>query len=142
MRTGIRYADDTVLIAYNFNDQHELVNRIEEHSYNVGLNINIKKIKLMVITRKPQMFANARITFNGRPIEQVSKFKYLRTCLCEKWASDIEIKSRIEQVRNAFFNLRKVLTCTDFDLSLRLRFTRCYVWSVLLGGLDPESKYH
>lgn len=39
--------------------------------------------------------------------------------------------------RGAFINLfRKVFTNTDFDLGLRVRFIECYVWSVLLYGVE------
>lgn len=31
---------------------------------------------------------------------------------------------------------RKVLTNNDFDLDLRIRFVKCYVWSVLLYGME------
>ncbi|MBV2145157.1 MAG: hypothetical protein KTM48_00180, partial [Wolbachia endosymbiont of Pissodes strobi] len=42
------------------------------------------------------------------------------TWLSEDWSSDVEI----------------VLTNSDFDLNLRIRFTKCYVWSVLLYGIE------
>lgn len=32
--------------------------------------------------------------------------------------------------------LRRVLTCPEFDLELRIRFMRCYVWSVFLYGVE------
>jgi len=69
-------------------------------------------------------------------IERVDKFKYLGTWLCEDWTSDKEVKCRIEQARQAFSKLERVLTCPDFDLDLRLRFVQCYVWSVLLYGVE------
>ena len=31
---------------------------------------------------------------------------------------------------------RNILTNTEFDLNLKIRFTKCYVWSVLLYGME------
>jgi len=38
--------------------------------------------------------------------------------------------------RSTFIKLKKVLTNTDFDLGLRIRFVKCYVWTVLLYGME------
>jgi len=51
-------------------------------------------------------------------IDRVSKFKYLGMWLPEDWTSDIEIKSRIERARQAFLGLRRVFSCSNFDLDL------------------------
>lgn len=70
----IYYADDTVLI----NDieaflQH-MPNKVFERSKEYGLNINIRKTKVMVISKTRN--STAIIFVNGLGIEQVSKFKY------------------------------------------------------------------
>lgn len=128
--------DQQQLVADNVQDLQRLVNIVGEHSRSVGLNINTKKTKFMVITRDVNKFENSEITFNGTRIERVSRFRYLGVWLSEEWSSDFEIKCRIEQARQAFLKLRRVFTCSDFDLELRLRFLRCYVWSVLLYGME------
>lgn len=133
---NIRYADDAVLVSDNIPDLQQLVTVVGEGSKSMGLNINTAKTKFMVISRNLNAFENSSITFNTKPIERVNKFKYLGAWLFEDWTSDMEVKCRIEQARQAFLKFRKVLTCSDFDLELRLRFTKCYVWSVLLYGVE------
>ena len=102
----------------------------------MGLNINTRKTKFKTISRNLNPFENSRMTLHAAPIERVDKFKYLGAWLFEDWTSDGEIKSRIEQARQAFLKLRNVLTCSDFDIELRIRFMKCYVWSVLLYGME------
>ena len=67
---NIRYADDTVLIADNIHDLQQLVNKVGEQSKAMGLNINIKKTKFMIISRNPDMFINSILTFNSRPMKE------------------------------------------------------------------------
>ena len=133
---NIRYADDGVLVCDNIVDLQQLVTIIGEYSKRIGLEINTKKTKFMIISRNLDALENSTITLNTKSIERVSKFKYLGTSLFEDWASGREIKCRIEQARQAFLKFRKVLSCSEFDLQLRLRFVKCYVWPVLLYGVE------
>jgi len=71
----IRYADDTVLIADNMEDLREMLGTVGECSKNMVLNINTKKTKFMIVTRKPQEFQNSSLTYENQPIERVNKFK-------------------------------------------------------------------
>ncbi|VEN47725.1 unnamed protein product [Callosobruchus maculatus] len=49
---------------------------------------------------------------------------------------DQEIKCRIEQARITFLKLKKFLTDKNLNFSLRYRMVKCYVWSVLLYGME------
>jgi len=51
---NICYADDTVLIADYMEDLGDMLGTVGECSKNMGLNINTKKTKFMLVTRKPQ----------------------------------------------------------------------------------------
>jgi len=103
---------------------------------NMGLNINTKKTKFMIITRKPEEFQNLSLTYENQPIERVNKVQYLGTWLCENWESDTKIRCRIENARSAFMKFKKLLINTDFNLGLRIRFVKCYVWTVLFYGME------
>ena len=54
----------------------------------------------------------------------------------ERWDFSQEIRIRIEQARSAYSKLKKVLTNRDISLELRTRVVRCYVFSVLLYGVE------
>ena len=47
----LRYADDTVLIPENKEDSRQLLTIVEEESREKGLQLNSKKIELMVISQ-------------------------------------------------------------------------------------------
>ena len=106
------------------------------HSKSMGIDINIRKTKFLIITRKPDEFQNSKLKLNNEDIERVKRFNYLGTWLCEDCSSDVEVKCRIEKARSSFVRFRNILTNTEFDLNLKIRFTKCYVWSVLLYGME------
>jgi len=91
---NIRYADDTVLIADNMEDLRDMLGTVDKCSKNMGFNINTKKTKFTIITRKPQEFQNSSLTYENQPIERVNRFKYIGTWLRENWESDTGIRHR------------------------------------------------
>ena len=50
---NIRYADDTALIADSEENLQEIVSHVKKESSNKGLDMNIKKTKVMMISRNP-----------------------------------------------------------------------------------------
>jgi len=133
---NIRYADDTTIIADSIEDLQHLMNKINLHSKEFGLNINSKKTKFMIISKNPANHSSSSMFIDNDPIERVNKFKYLGCWLNESWTSEQEIKCRVEMARAAFVKYRKILTNRDININLRLRLTKCYVWSILLYGLE------
>lgn len=131
---NIRYADDTAILADNIDDLQCLLNDINLASEALGLKINIKKTKVMIVSRND--YPNARIYLAGEEIERVKQFKYLGCLLNDKWDPETEIRSRVEQARNAFSKLRKFLTDRRLDFGLRYKMLKCYVWPVLLYGME------
>ena len=96
----------------------------------------------MVVTKK-QDTPNAKITIEGRPIEQVKKFIYLGHLITDNGKCDSEIKGRIVIARGAFNDISKVITSQKISISTRLRLIKCYAWSTLTYGAETWtiSKY-
>ena len=77
-----------------------------------------------------------RIQVVERNIEQVTQFKYLGCMLNQDWDPEQDIRCRIEQSRTIFLKLKKFLTNKILNFKLRYRTLKCYVWSVLLYGVE------
>ena len=132
---NLRYADDTGLLATDSVKLQNLINTVNERGKDYGMSINIKKTKVMVVTKK-KVTPNAKITIEGRAIEQVKKFIYLGHLITDNGKCDSEIKRRIEIARGAFNNISKVITSQKISISTRLRLIKCYVWSTLTYGAE------
>lgn len=132
---NIRYADDTVLLADSIGDLQALLFKVHSTSKNMGLNMNISKTKYMIISKTPPS-NNLQILLDKRTIEQVHQYKYLGCWVNDKWDISQEIKVRIETARSAFCKMRPVLSNRNINLKLRVRIAQCYVFSVLLYGVE------
>jgi hypothetical protein len=60
--------------------------------------------------------------------------KYLGNMLTNDGRCTCEIKSRITMAKAAF-NKRALFTST-FDLNLRKKLVKCYIWSIALYGAE------
>ncbi|CAH2267750.1 jg15167 [Pararge aegeria aegeria] len=131
---NIRYADDTILIADSLEGLQNIVNSVASVSAEYGININTKKTKFMEISRTPELINS--LYLNGQVLERVSKFRYLGTMVDDKGDHSLEVRCRIEQARNTFSRLKRVLCDRNLSIALRTRIARCYVFSVLLYGVE------
>jgi hypothetical protein len=134
---NIRYADDTVLIADSLKSLHQLVEKVNEVSNSYGLKMNLKKTKLLLVSKTATPDTNTNFVINSEPIERVTHYKYLGTWVNEKWDQSQEIKTRIEIARSAFLKMRRLLS--NRDLNLGLRRATCYVLCALNSFLWYES---
>lgn len=134
---NLRYADDTAILADNIEDLQAIINAINAKGKEFGLNININKTKLMIVSRQPH--DNADLYIDNNQIERVNKFKYLGTTLNDRWDNDEEVKIRIATARSTFIKFSTYLLRQEVPLGLRLRVVKCYIWPILLYGVETWS---
>ena len=68
-------------------------------------------------------------------LENVESFKYLGIILTNDGRCTCEIKCRIGMAKAAF-NKKRTLFTSTFNLELRKRLVKCYVWSIALYGAE------
>ena len=131
---NIRYADDTIIFADSMEGLQTLVERVAETSQLYGLDFNVKKTKYMVISKN--QIPHEQLMINNQPITTVNSYTYLGTNLNDRWDHSTEIKQRIEKARIAFVKFAKIFKSRDLPLTTKIRLLRCYVFSILLYGVE------
>ncbi|CAG9826412.1 unnamed protein product [Diabrotica balteata] len=69
------------------------MNKITYYSQQYGLNINIKKTKLIIISKK--RITEGQLYVNQSPVERVTHYNYLGTIINEERTTNQEIRARI-----------------------------------------------
>jgi hypothetical protein len=109
-----------------------MIDTLMETSKYCGMEINVKKTKVMRISRQP---SPVTITIDQTQLENVKCCKYLGSMLTEDGRCTCEIKSGIAMAK-VVFNKKKNLFTSTLDLYLRKRLVRCYVRSIALYGAE------
>lgn len=131
---NIKYADDTVVFADSHEDLQALMDKITHHSSQYGLEVNVKKTKLMIVSK--ERITGGRLLINQTAIERVDHYNYLGTIINEDWNCAQEIRARIGKARSTFNRMSTFFKSHNLALDIKVRLLRCYVFSVLLYGAE------
>uniref|UniRef100_A0A8D8UNP4 Craniofacial development protein 2 n=1 Tax=Cacopsylla melanoneura TaxID=428564 RepID=A0A8D8UNP4_9HEMI len=133
---NIRYADDTVLLANTMEELQNLLNEVTEVCDKYGLRLNTAKTKFMIVSKNKSRCTTTPLKAYGVNLEKTSSINYLGSFIHEDWDPQREIKIRIEKARSAFLKFKNLLCGHEIKLQLKIRMLRCYVFSVLLYGVE------
>jgi hypothetical protein len=99
------------------------------------MEMNVEKTKVMRISRQP---FPVNIMIDQKQLENVESFKYLGSILTNDGRCTCEIKCRIA-IAKAAFNKMKALFTSTFDLELRKKLVKCYIWSTASYGAETGT---
>ena len=124
---NLRYADDTTLMAESEEELNSLLMKVKEESENVGLQLNIPKMKIM---------ASGPITsweIDGETVETVSDFISLVSKITADGDCSHEIKRHLLLGRKFMTNLDSILKSRDIILPTKVSsqgygFSCGHVW--------------
>ena len=120
---NLRYADDTTLTAESEEELKSLLMKVKEESENVGLKLNIRKMKIK---------ASGPITswqIDGETVETVSDFIFSGFKITADGDCIHEIKRHLLLGRKSMTNLDSILKSRDITLPTKVRLSQGYGFS-------------
>ena len=127
---NLRYADDTTLMAESKEELKSLLMKVKEESENVGLKLNIQKIKIMV---------SGPITswqIDGETMETVRDFIFLGCKITADGDCSHEIKRHLTLGRKATTNLDSIFKSRDITLPTKINLVKAMVFPVVIYGCE------
>ena len=131
MVKALRFADDQAMLANKEEHLQHIMDELNRTSEEYGMKINIKKTKVMRISREAKGEKNMKITINGEEVEQVTEFCYLGSLISEDAKCHKEIRKRIAMGKEAFTK-RKELLKGGLNRDIKKRMVKALIWSVTL----------
>ena len=127
---NLRYADDTTLMAENEEELRSLLIEVKEESENLGLKLNIQKIKIM---------ASSPIIsweIDGKTVETVADFIFLGSKITadDHWCH--EIKRSLFLGRKVMTKLNSTLKSRDITLPAKVRLVKAKLFLVVMCGCE------
>ena len=134
---NIRFADDTALVADSLEKLQQMLNILITSSKDRGLNLNVKKTEIMVISRKKsEDIPRVVLRSENEIIKQVKTFKYLGSSISENGRCEEEIGKRIAIAKQTFGRMKNLLTNRKLSIGTRKQAIKTYIWSILLYGAE------
>ena len=128
--SNLGYADDTILMAENEEEQKSLLMKVKEESENVGLKLNIQKTKIM---------PSGPITsweIDGETVETVSDFILGGSKITADGDCSQEIKRHLLLGRKVMTNLDSILKSRDITLPTKVHLVKATVFPVVMYGCE------
>ena len=133
MINDVRFSDDQGMVSNTEKGLQKIVDRLDEASKRYEMKINVKKTKVMIVSKKAGK--KLKIVIDGKEVEQVDKFKYLGAMLTEDGKAMTDIKVREAMAKEAFSKRRELLV-RKMSKRTKKRIVKCLVWSVALYGCE------
>ena len=129
---NLRYADDTALTTLNGTVSQTLLDKVNAYGKPYGMEMNVAKQRVWKLVK---LYIIVDLEFDGKPIEQVSKFVYLGRMTSEDGRGDARIAPRIVIAKRAFANMRKLLTSRSINIFLEIQAIKmsCLVYTYILS---------
>ena len=145
----LKYADDTVITGYLFNDPNEYVSQVDEFVSwcdDHHLSLNTSKTKEMIFDFRRDNTQHEPLRIHGNAIEQVHEYKYLGTIIDDKLSWKENCKSIQTKSNQRMFFLRK-LKKFQIDRTILTLFYQSIIQSVItfnfictFGNMSNEQK--
>src|SRR4051812_2889142 len=134
--TNLRFADDAVLITDKRKKLQKMISRLNETCKDYGMEINVKKTKVMVLGSTDEQGKKQRAVRLGEvTLEQVTRFKYLGSWITDDAKSEVDIRAKIGMAKAAFWQ-NKELMRRNIRFSTKIKILHCYVFSILNYGCE------
>jgi hypothetical protein len=129
----VRFADDQGMVADSELGLQRLMDGLVRTAKQYDMKINVKKTKVMRVSRKGE--GDISIFIEGQRVEQVQKFKYLGSLMTADGRCEEEIKVRIGMAKDAFSKRKELLT-QKMSVDVKKQIVKTVVWSVALYGAE------
>ena len=123
---NLRYADDTILMAESKEELKSLLMKVKEYSENAGLNLNIRKMKIM---------SSCPITswqIEGEKVEAMTDFISLDSKIAMDGDCSREIKRHMLLGKKAMTNLNSMLRSRDITLPIKVHLVKAVIFPVVM----------
>ena len=124
---NLRFADDTTLMAESEEELKSLLIKVKEESEEVGLKLNIQKMKII---------ASTSWQTDGATVETVSDFIFGGSKITEDGDCSHEIKRHLFLGRKVMTNLDSIFKSRDITLPTNVPLVKAMVFLVVMYGCE------
>ncbi|KAJ4442283.1 hypothetical protein ANN_12151 [Periplaneta americana] len=128
------YADDVNMLRENPQTIKENMGILLEARKEIGLEVNPKKTKYMIMSRDQNIVRNGNIKIGNLSFQEAEKFKYLGATVTNINDTREEVKYRINMGNACYYSVEKILSSSLLSKNLKIRIYKTIILPVVLYG--------
>jgi len=133
----LAYADDIVLVTENEAGMKGMIKSMEEYVKGKGLEVNVKKTKIMRCRKEGGKWKKVRWMWKGEKVEEVKSFKYLGYIIMKNGEQKEHVKDRVKRAARIMGQVWSIgKRKFGKDWSKRIWLFDKLVWSVINYGVE------
>ena len=105
----------------------------------IGLELNDKKTKYMVMSQDQHVVQNYNIYIGNKSFERVEHFKYLGTSLMNQNSIHEEIKCRLQSENACYYSVQNLLSFSVMSKNIKVKIYRTIILPFVLYGCETWS---
>jgi retron-type reverse transcriptase len=134
----LAYADYVNIVGENIDTIQRNTKALLDTSKEVGLEVNPKKTKYMLVSRCQKAGQRQSIKIGNMSFESVAKFKYLGTLTDQNYIHE-EIKSRLNSGNACYHSVQSLLSSRLLSMNVKVKIYKTIILPVVLYGCETWS---
>ena len=122
-----------MLLEKSEEDLQKLLSRVVRVSKDHGLQLNVKKVKVMAAGKTK---TNLNIKVNKVKVEQVENYTYLGAIISEDGESRTEIRTRLAIARTSLVKLNNIWSNRGISSNTKKRLLKALIWPIATYGCE------
>jgi hypothetical protein len=150
IKNGLKQGDALLEFAFNFALEYAIrrvqanqegfklngTRQLLVYAKEIGLELNTKKTKYMVMSRNQNAGQNHNIKIDNKSFEVVEHFKYLGRTLMNRNSIQEEIKSRLKSGNACYHSVQDLLSSSLLSKNTKIMIYRTTILPVILYGCE------
>ena len=139
--SSLLYADDLIILSQTASGLQNCLQILSESCSKWGLNVNMKKTKVIIFQKKTRRATQFNFIYNNHPLEIVTEYTYLGMTISASGSFQKAVETLREKMKRALAAVRKQLVLSKLPVNIANKIFESFLPPILTYGSEVWGAY-